>query len=376
MRIVCAPDSFKGSLDASSAASAMAQGVLAVWPDAEVVELPGADGGEGTAFALTTALGGDFHTVEVTNALGRPVTARFGMVGERGIIEVAAACGLAGLDPAELDPVRASSSGVGELLRTALDAGAQRLLIGLGGSATTDAGVGMLTALGARFLGRDEQPIRPGELVGLHRVDLAGLDPRLARCRIELAVDVDNPLLGPQGAARVFAPQKGASPAQVEALEAGLTRWADIVETQFQREVRDLPGAGAAGGLGAAFALLGAVMRPGVEVVLDTLGFAEKVVGADWVFTGEGRLDAQTRSGKAPWGVARAAAALGVPTVVFAGRIAADFTLTADDPVDWCVQISDPDDPAGLRAAAERLSAAVAGFCRVALDAQLPSVED
>jgi glycerate kinase len=326
LRVVCAPDSFKESMTAAEAAHALAAGVLRAAPDAECVAVPMADGGEGTTQALVDALAGEWVRTECSDALGRRRPTAYGLVRDDGIavIEVAAACGLAGIAPQERDAARATSAGVGELIRHALDSGARRFLIGLGGSATNDAGAGMATALGAVFLDADGEPLPPGgaALARLARVDLAGLDARLAGCSIELACDVDNPLLGPSGASAVFGPQKGADPATVAELDGALRRWADIVEPAVGRTVRDLPGSGAAGGLGAAFlALTGAVPRRGVELVADAVGLADALVSADWVFTGEGRIDGQTRHGKTPWGVTLAARRAGVPVVLFAGQV-------------------------------------------------------
>lgn len=378
MRIVCAPDSFKESMTAVEAAAAMSRGIRGVLPTAEVTLLPMADGGEGTCRTMVAALGGELRVAPVHDALGRPITAEFGLVPQQGlaIVEVAAACGLEQLSPAERDPLTTSTAGVGELLLAALDAGARRLVVGLGGSATNDAGTGMLTALGARFTDAAGSVLHPGggSLADLAAVDLSGLDPRLAGCRIEVACDVDSPLLGPRGASAVFGPQKGAGPADVLALDAALTRWADVVEPATGVAVRDHAGVGAAGGLGAAFlAATPATLVPGVDLVLSCVDFARRVRGADFVFTGEGSVDAQSRSGKVPWGVALAAAALGVPTVVFAGRVDATLAADSDSPALAYVPIvrgvSDlatalAEGPANLEAAAAmavRLLAVTAG---------------
>jgi glycerate kinase len=324
--VVCAPDSFKESMTALVAAEALAKGVRRVLPDAECRIVPMADGGEGTTQTLVDALGGELVTLPCVDALGRPTAATYGRVPDRelAVIEVAAACGLAGIAPPERDVRRATSRGVGQLLRHALDSGARRLLVGLGGSATNDAGTGMLTELGVRFLDADGADLAPGgaALADLARIDLGGLDPRVAECRIDLACDVDNPLLGARGASHVFGPQKGADAATVLELDAALARWADVVEPSLGRSVRDLAGAGAAGGLGAAFlGFSDAAPRPGVELVAEAVGLASAVAGADWVFSGEGRIDAQTRHGKVPWGVAAVARSAGVPVVLFGGQV-------------------------------------------------------
>lgn len=326
MRVVCAPDSFKESMTASEAAWAMAEGVRRADPEAVCVVVPMADGGEGTAATLVDALAGRMVTAECVDALGRPGRAQYGLIPSRGlaVIEVASAVGLAQLAVADRDPRRTTSAGVGHLVRHALDAGARRFLIGLGGSAVNDAGAGMLAELGVRFLDRRgrELPAGGAALARLHRIELDGLDPRLAECAVELACDVDNPLLGPSGASRVFGPQKGADSEAVAELDAALARWADVVEKALGLGVRDTPGSGAAGGLGAAFmAFTGASSRRGVELVAEAVDLAGKLAGADWVFTGEGRIDAQTRHGKTPWGVTASARAAGVPVVLFAGQV-------------------------------------------------------
>jgi glycerate kinase len=324
MKVVLAPDSFKESMSAAQAAAAMARGVRAVFPDAACVEVPMADGGEGTADALVAALGGRWRTVAAHDALGRPVDARYGLAPDGlAVIEVAAAVGIGLVAPAERDVAHSDSTGVADLVRDALDTGATRLVVGLGGSATTDGGAGFLAGLGAVWLdasGRRLVPT-PAGLAALDRVDLSGLDPRLRAVTIELACDVTNPLLGPSGAAAVFGPQKGATPAQVPVLDGVLARVADALVAAGRPDVRELPGAGAAGGLGAAFLTLGARLRPGVEVVAEAVGLDAAVAGADLVLTGEGSLDAQTLAGKAPAGVADVAARHGVPVIAFAGRL-------------------------------------------------------
>ncbi|WP_372594226.1 glycerate kinase [Actinotalea sp.] len=327
MRIVCAPDSFKESMTAVEAAAAMRRGVHRVDPTITCELVPMADGGEGTAEALVAALDGEWVEVAVHDALGRPCTARLGYVPRTrlAVVEVAEAVGLARIDPAERDPWAADSRGVGELIRAALDRGATQVVVGLGGSAVNDAGTGMLVELGARFLDAQGRPVLAGArgLTSLAALDLGELDPRLAGVRFRIASDVTNPLLGEQGASAVYGPQKGATAEDVPALDAALARWADVVESALGREVREIPGAGAAGGLGAAFvAVTGATPESGVALVRDAVGLSGRITGADWVFTGEGGIDGQTASGKAPWGVAQAARAQSVPTVLFGGRVA------------------------------------------------------
>ncbi|MFC4278399.1 glycerate kinase [Achromobacter aloeverae] len=325
MKIVIAPDSFKESLSAPDTAAAIARGVLAACPDAEIVCVPMADGGEGTVDAVLQATQGQWRSTRVQDALGEPIEAAWGWVEpQTAVIEMAAAAGLEQVPPARRDPLRATSHGVGELLRAALDAGAQRIILGLGGSATNDAGAGLLTALGLRILDAGGKQLEPGggALARAARLETDGLDPRLARVRIEVACDVDNPLCGPKGASAVFGPQKGATPAQVAELDAALAVFADLCARTLGRDERDAPGAGAAGGLGyAAHTFLGARFRPGVELVAELGGLADAMQGADLAFTGEGRMDEQTLHGKTPAGVARIGKAAGVPVVALAGSL-------------------------------------------------------
>lgn len=332
MRVVCAPDSFKESMTAPQAAMAMAHGVRRVWPDADVTACPMADGGEGTMQTLVSALGGEIREVPVHDALGRPRMGRIGLVGRVGgddegptaIIEMAEAAGLEHIEPAQRDVLGATSFGVGELILAALDAGARTLIVGIGGSATNDAGAGLMVALGARLLSIDgrEIPLGAGALVDLAEVDLSGLDPRLAEVSVQVACDVDNPLLGERGASAVFGPQKGASAKDVVVLERGLTRWADVVERTTGRRVRESSGSGAAGGLGACLmAMCHARVESGATVVARAIGLEQAIAHADLVLTGEGAFDAQSAAGKVPVKVAQMAAELGVPSIVCAGRV-------------------------------------------------------
>jgi glycerate kinase len=325
MRILVAPDSFKGSLSALEAAQAMERGILTVFPDATVIKLPVADGGEGTVEALVAATGGERRVARATGPMGEPLMAAWGILGgHTAVIEMAAASGLTLVPRAARDPRKATSFGTGELLRAALDHGLRRIILGLGGSASNDGGAGLAQALGARFLDRAGRPLPPGggALARLARIDLDGLDPRLAQCEIVAACDVDNPLCGPRGASAVFGPQKGATPAMAARLDAALARFAHVAAQATGRDVADQAGAGAAGGLGAGLLFFtGARLRPGIEIVLEAVGFRDQVGTADLVITGEGRTDAQTGMGKAPLGVARAAAAFGVPVVCLSGGL-------------------------------------------------------
>lgn len=325
VKIVIAPDSFKESVSAPDAAAAIARGVKAAFPGAHTVCIPMADGGEGTVEAVLAATGGKARQLAVNDALGYKVDAIWGLLEDgTAVIEMAAAAGLELIPAARRDPMRASSHGVGELMLAALNAGAKRIILGLGGSATNDAGAGMLTALGARLLDAEGRSLPPGggALGKLASIDARGLDPRLAGIPIDIASDVDNPLCGPQGASHVFGPQKGATPEQVLALDQMLANFADVCAKHLGADHRHEPGAGAAGGLGfAAKAFLNARFRPGVEIVAELGGLAEAVEGAALVFTGEGRMDAQTLRGKTPAGVAKIAQRAGVPVVALAGSL-------------------------------------------------------
>lgn len=371
MRIVLAPDSFKESMSAAEAVAAMRDGVLTVFPDADCVGVPMADGGEGTVEAVVDALDGEYVTVDAQDALGRPVAAKYGYVAQRNlaVIEVAAAAGIELIAPSERDALRASSFGVGQLILSALDHGATEFLVGLGGSATNDAGTGMLSALGAEFADADGNPLPPGgaALERLDRIELGGLDPRLRDVRVRLACDVTAPLLGPKGASAVFGPQKGATPADVELLESALGRLVSVATAARDGVRSEIPGAGAAGGLGFAFLeFLDAESKPGVEEVAETVGLAQAVQGADWVFTGEGSVDAQTLMGKTPFGVAEVANGAGARVVIFAGRVAPDADVLLEHGVDRLVGITAPGTPLeqALREGAQSLARATAQVCR------------
>jgi glycerate kinase len=326
-RVLVAPDKFKGSLTATAVAASVTAGLRAVVADLEVVASPVADGGDGT---LEAALGAGYERVPVRvfGPLGDPVDTAYALRDGAAVVEMADACGLVRMPPGQLAPLAASSAGLGEVVRAALDAGCARIVIGIGGSASTDGGAGMLGALGARFLDADGADLPPGggALARLERVDLDGLHPGLAQAQVLLASDVDNPLLGPRGAAAVYGPQKGASAADIVVLDAALARLSAVLgaaagSTSGGHPAAVLPGAGAAGGVGfAALAVLGASARPGIELLLELTGFHDKLPGAALVVTGEGSLDHQTLAGKAPAGVAAAARAHGVPVVAVAGR--------------------------------------------------------
>jgi glycerate 2-kinase len=329
MKLVLAPDSFKESMSARAAALAMERAVRQVLPEATTVLLPIADGGEGTMETLVFATGGVAHSVTVTGPLGTPVTARFGLLGDgvTAVVEMAEASGLHLVPQGERDPLVTTTFGTGELIRAALDRGASSLIVAIGGSATNDAGAGALQALGAGLFDARDLPIGRGggSLAHLSRIDLSTLDPRLRAVRLRVACDVTNPLTGPRGASAVFGPQKGASPEMVATLDAALSRFADVLKRDAGLDVRDVPGAGAAGGLGAALLACGGTLVPGIDLVLDAVGFDEAVRGATAVLTGEGRIDAQTPGGKVIAGLCDRASRAGVPVVAFAGAIEPGF---------------------------------------------------
>jgi len=329
LRILIAPDSFKGSLSAADAASAMARGATAAFPQAKIIEVPMADGGEGTVDALVAGTGGEIIIQDVTGPLGLPVMARFGLLGdgETAAIEMAAASGLLLVTKEQRNPLITTTYGTGELIRAALDRGVKRIVCGIGGSATNDGGAGMIMALGAKLLKKDGTPIGFGgqALLELDRIDVSGLDPRLKQVDLLVACDVDNPLCGPRGASAVYGPQKGATPEMVQILDGALSHLADVMGRDLGVFVRDVPGAGAAGGLGGGLTgFLGARLRPGIEVVMEAVRIDEKLRGVTLVVTGEGRTDGQTLAGKVPMGVARRAGQHGIPAIVVSGGVTPD----------------------------------------------------
>ena len=329
MKIVIAPDSFKGSASAKQVAEALARGWRKVFPNAELVTVPMADGGEGTMEALVDATGGKMQEVEVSGPLGRPLSACYGILGDgkTAVVEVAAASGLPLLAPSERKPLQTTTYGTGQLIRAALKEGVERLLIGLGGSATVDGGAGLVSALGARLLDADGQPIGPGggSLGSLAQIQLGELPKLIEGVEVLAACDVDNPLTGPNGAAAVFGPQKGAAPQDVQVLDQNLAHYAQIISKELQVEVANLPGAGAAGGLGAGLvAFLGAKLIPGIQMVIEASKLEDKLEGCDLVITGEGKLDGQSAGGKTPVGVAKLAEKHNIPVLAVGGSIAED----------------------------------------------------
>ena len=326
MKVVIAPDSYKGCLSALEVAKAMERGVLSVFPSAEVRKIPIADGGEGTVAALVTATNGQLRQAEVTDPLGNKISAHWGVLGDgrTAVIEMAAASGLPLVPKEKRDPRVTTTYGTGELIKAALAEGLAKIIIGIGGSATNDGGTGMARALGVRFLDASGQEVAAGggSLAEICQIDTTGLDPRLKNTEIVVACDVDNPLCGTRGASAVFGPQKGATPEMVQQLDAGLAKYASCARQATGRDVAEKAGAGAAGGLGAGLMFFTpAQLKPGVEIVLDAVGFSDIVRDADFVITGEGRTDFQTAFGKAPVGVAKVAKTHGAPVFCISGGL-------------------------------------------------------
>ncbi len=326
MKVVITPDSYKGCLSALEVAKAMERGVLSVFPSAEVRKIPIADGGEGTVAALVTATNGQLRQTEVTDPLGNKIIAHWGVLGDgrTAVIEMAAASGLPLVPKEKRDPRVTTTYGTGELIKAALADGLAKIIIGIGGSATNDGGTGMARALGVRFLDAAGQEVAAGggSLAEICQIDTTGLDPRLKNTEIVVACDVDNPLCGTRGASAVFGPQKGATPEMVQQLDAGLAKYASCARQATGRDVAEKAGAGAAGGLGAGLMFFTpAQLKPGVEIVLDAVGFSDIVRDADFVITGEGRTDFQTAFGKAPVGVAKVAKTHGAPVFCISGGL-------------------------------------------------------
>ncbi len=344
MKIVIAPQGFKGNLTALQVAQAISKGVKRVVSDAETTLKPMADGGEGTVQALVDATGGKMMATEVTGPLGEPVTAHWGMLSDKttAVIEMAAASGLPLVPPERRHPLVTTTYGTGELIRAALDSGCRKLIIGIGGSATNDGGAGMAQALGARFLDAEGEELPSGgaALAKLERIDVSHLDSRLADFDVTLASDVNNPLCGPKGASAIYGPQKGATPEMVKQLDAALAHYADVIQKDLGVDFRDVPGAGAAGGLGMGLMVfLKAKLIPGIDVVIKATNFVAALKGADLVFTAEGRIDRQSAMGKVPTGVALKAKEFGIPVIALAGEVAEDCVLVYEQGIDavFCI---------------------------------------
>ncbi len=339
MKIVIAPDSYKESLTAMEVATAIEAGFRQVMPNAEYHKLPMADGGEGTVQSLVDATDGTIIEHAVTGPLGQQVNGFYGLMGDgkTAIIEMAAASGLHLVPTDKRNPLLTTSFGTGELIKVVLDQGVEHIIVGIGGSATNDGGLGMAQALGIKMLNAqgEELGYGGGELAQLARIDMSGIDPRLAKIKLEVACDVDNPLCGLKGASHIFGPQKGATPAIVEQLDANLAHYAQIINVQLGQDVKNIPGAGAAGGLGAALlGLFNASLRPGIDIVMDAVNLTDIVSDADLVITGEGRIDSQTIHGKTPIGVARAAKKFHTPVIGIAGCLSDDCDVVYEHGID------------------------------------------
>ena len=346
MKVLIAPDSFKGSLSAIEVAGAIAEGILSVVPDADVIKIPMADGGEGTVSALVMATGGKMVGVPATDPLGKRVSSFYGILGDgvTAVIEMAAASGLPMLTPRQRNPLVTTTYGTGELIRAALDASCRKLVIGIGGSATNDGGIGMAQALGARILDADGKDVGFGGafLETIASIDSSRLDPRLAECEIQVACDVSNPLCGPQGASAIYGPQKGATPEMIARLDRGLAHYAEVLKRCVGKDIALVPGSGAAGGLGGGLlAFTPAVLMRGIDIVVQASHMAERLRGADFVITGEGRTDAQTAFGKVPVGVAEVAKAQHIPVIVLSGALAKGFETIYDMGITAAFSIAD-----------------------------------
>ncbi len=363
MKIVIAPQAFKGSISALDAAEAMRKGILAVFPDADVTLVPVADGGDGTLETLVEGSGGEIREAEVTGPLGERRTAEWGAMGDgvTAVIEMARTSGLALAPLDRRDPLNATTYGLGEIVGAALDDGFRRFIMGIGGSATNDAGAGMAQALGARLLddAGNELPRGGAALANLSRIDMTGIDPRVAESSFLVACDVSNPLTGPEGASAIYGPQKGATPEMVQTLDTALLRFSEIARQDIGAEVNDLRGAGAAGGLGGGMvAFLDAELRAGVDIILDTVGLEEALEGADLVLTGEGALDYQTVYSKAPIGVAERARRRGIPVIAIAGTLGDRYRLVHERGIEAAVSITNA--PMSLEEASARSAELIA----------------
>lgn len=359
MKIVIAPDSFKGNLTAKEVADAIEVGIKRVLPSAEIVKIPMADGGEGTVQALVDATSGEIVNVEVTDPLGNRINAVFGILGNQkpktAVIEMASASGLPLVPSDKRNPMITTTYGTGELILKALDLGCKRLIIGIGGSATVDGGAGVAQALGVKLLDENGKdiPRGGGGLKYLDKIDISSIDKRILDTEVIVACDVDNPLVGPRGASVVFGPQKGATPEMVELLDKFLDRYADIIRRDLGIDVKYAPGAGAAGGLGAGLmAFFKAQLKSGVDIVISASGLEKSLKDADIVITGEGKIDRQTIYGKTPIGVAKSAKKYGLPVIAFAGNIDTDSKIVYENGIDGLMSIASY--PMTLETAMER----------------------
>ena len=347
MKIVVAPDSFKGSLTAIEVSDAIEQGIREIFPEAEIIKIPMADGGEGTVQCLINAAGGEILREKVTDPLGGEVLAHYGILGDKktAVIEMAEASGLTLVPENKRNPLITTTYGTGQLIKAALNQGCRKMIIGIGGSATNDGGAGMVQALDVRLLDKQDKEIGFGgaELMNIHHIDISQMDQRISKLEILVASDVKNPLCGHSGATRIYGPQKGATEEMMVILEEALTRFAYIINKTLHKDVKDIPGAGAAGGLGAGLmAFLGAKLKPGIEIIIEAVKLEEAMKDADLVITGEGKIDSQTIYGKVPVGVAKIAKKYHVPVMAIGAIIDQDAEIVHKYGIDFLVKVSDP----------------------------------
>lgn len=344
MKVVAAIDSFKGSVSSLEAGNAAKEAVLSVYPDAEVIVMPLADGGEGTVETLVYGMGGELIETEVTGPLGEKRTAVYGITGNIAVMEMASASGLPLVPAEKRDPMYTTTYGVGDMIKDAVKRGCREFIIGIGGSATNDGGVGMLMSLGFKFYDKDGKEIGLGGkyLADIERIDAGGAMPELKECIFRIACDVDNPLCGERGASRIYGPQKGADEQKVQFLDKALYNFAEATKKAFGTDCADMPGSGAAGGLGYAFrAYLNGELKSGVEIVLESIGIDRAIENADFVITGEGRIDSQTAMGKGPAGVAARAKRAGATVIGIAGCVSDDAYMCNDKGIDTIFPVID-----------------------------------
>jgi len=347
MKIIVAPDSFKGSLTAVEVSDAIGQGVREIFPEAEIVKIPMADGGDGTVQCLVNATGGEILREKVKDPLGNEVLASYGILGDKktAVIEMAEASGLTLVPENKRNPLITTTYGTGQLIKAALDQGCRKMIIGIGGSATNDGGAGMVQALGVKLLDKDEEEVGfgGGELKNITKIDINYMDERLSNTKVLVASDVSNPLCGPKGASWIYGPQKGATPEIIEELDESLAHFAEIVKRDLNKDVKDIPGAGAAGGLGASLmAFLNAELKPGIDIVIEIVKLEQAIKDADLVITGEGKIDSQTIYGKAPIGVAKIAKKYNIPVIAVAAIIGDDADIVHQYGIDNLIKVSEP----------------------------------
>jgi glycerate kinase len=347
VKIVVAPDSFKGSLTALEVSDAIEKGIREVFPEAEIIKIPMADGGDGTVECLVNATGGEILREKVIGPLGNEILAHYGILGDKktAVIEMAAASGLTLVPENKRNPLITTTYGTGQLIKAALNQGCRKMIIGIGGSATNDGGAGMVQALGVKLLDQEGKEVGfgGGELKKIVKIDISCMDNRLFDIKVLVASDVNNPLCGPQGASRIYGPQKGATPEIIEELDKSLSYFAELIKRDLNKDIKDMPGAGAAGGLGASLmAFLSAELRPGIEIMIEAVKLEQAIKDADLVITGEGKIDSQTIYGKAPIGVAKIAKKYNVPVVAVAAIIEEDSRIFQSYGIDTLIKVSEP----------------------------------